>query len=107
MLSQIRESDVIVVDPGAVQALVRGNKSLLAAGILDAHGEFERGDVVLVEDTDRRRIACGISGYNSHDVHKIRQLRSDLIGSTLGYHYGDEVIHRDNLVLLTTSESAH
>ena len=71
LLSQIRETDVIVVDPGAVRALVQGNKSLLSAGILDAHGEFERGDVVLVEDKDKRRIACGISGYNSQDVHKI------------------------------------
>ena len=106
MLSQIRESDVIVVDPGAVRALVRGNKSLLPAGVVEARGVFGRGDVVLVEDADRNRIACGISGYNSHDVHKIRRLRSDLIDRTLGYHYGDEVIHRDNLVLLATSEPA-
>ncbi|MCY4654449.1 MAG: glutamate 5-kinase [Dehalococcoidia bacterium] len=106
MLSQIRESDVIVVDPGAVRALVRGNKSLLPAGIVDTHGDFKRGDVVLVEDTGKNRIACGISGYSSHDVHKIRRLRSDLISRTLGFHYGDEVIHRDNLVLLATSDSA-
>lgn len=107
LLSQIRETDVIVVDPGAVRALVQGNKSLLSAGILDAYGEFERGDVVLVEDRDKRRIACGISGYNSQDVHKIRRLRSDQIGQTLGYHFGDEVIHRDNLVVLASPEAAH
>ena len=107
LLSQIRETDVIVVDPGAVRALVQGNKSLLSAGILHAHGEFERGDVVLVEDKDNRRIACGISGYNSQDVHKIRRLRSDQIGQTLGYHFGDEVIHRDNLVVLASPEAAH
>lgn len=106
MLSQIRESDVILVDNGAVHALVEGNKSLLPAGIVDTRGDFKRGDVVLVEDTDKNRIACGISGYNSHDVHKIRRLRSDRIGQTLGYHYGDEVIHRDNLVLLAASETA-
>ena len=103
LLSQIRESDVIVIDPGAVHALVHGNKSLLPAGVLDTLGEFERGDVVLVEDTDKRQIACGISGYNSQDVHKIRRLRSDLIGPTLGHHYGDEVIHRDNIVILASS----
>ena len=107
LLSQIRETDVIVVDPGAVRALVQGNKSLLSAGILDAYGEFERGDVVLVEDGEKRRIACGISGYNAQDVHKIRRLRSDQIGQTLGYHFGDEVIHRDNLVVLAASEAAH
>ena len=106
LLSQIRETDVIVIDPGAVRALVRGNKSLLPAGVIDAKGDFERGDVVVVEDTDRRRVACGISGYNAQDVHKISRLRSDQIGPTLGYHYGDEVIHRDNLVVLAASEAA-
>ena len=105
LLSQIRESDVIVVDPGAVRALVHGNKSLLPAGIVGALGEFERGDVVLVEDADKRKIACGISGYNSQDVLKIRRLRSGQISPTLGYHYGDEVIHRDNLVILAVAEA--
>lgn len=106
LLSQIHESDVIVIDPGAVRALIEGNKSLLPAGVLDARGQFERGDVVLVEDPDSRRIACGISGYKSNDILRIRRLRSDRIGQTLGYHYGDEVIHRDNLVLLAASETA-
>ncbi len=105
LLSQIRESDVIVVDPGAVRALVHGNKSLLPAGIVGALGEFERGDVVLVEDADKRKIACGISGYNSQDVLKIRRLRSGQIAPTLGYHFGDEVIHRDNLVILAVAEA--
>ena len=105
LLSRIRESDVIVIDPGAVRALVNGNKSLLPAGVLDTQGDFERGAVVLVEAPDRRRIACGISGYNSRDILKIRRLRSDRIGQTLGYHYGDEVIHRDNLVLLETPQA--
>ena len=105
LLSQIRESDVIIVDPGAVRALVHGNKSLLPAGIVGALGEFKRGDVVLVEDANERKIACGISGYNSQDVIKILRLRSDQIGPTLGYHYGDEVIHRDNLVILAASEA--
>ena len=105
LLSQIRESDAIVIDPGAVRALVNGNKSLLPAGVLDAQGDFERGAVVLVEDPDRRRIACGISSYRSNDILKIRRLRSDRISQTLGYHYGDEVIHRDNLVLLETPQA--
>ena len=106
LLSRIRESDVIVIDPGAVRALVNGNKSLLPAGALDAQGDFERGDVVLVEDADRRQIACGISNYKSSDILKIRRLRSDRIPQTLGYHFGDEIIHRDNLVLLAPSETA-
>ncbi len=106
LLSQIRDSDVIIVDDGAVRALVRGNKSLLAAGVLDALGNFERGAVALIEDTDRRRVACGIAGYNSQDIQKIQGLRSDLIAPTLGYHYGDEVVHRDNLVILAAPSAA-
>ena len=100
LLSQIRDTDVIVIDEGAVRALVAGNKSLLPAGVMNALGDFERGDVVLIEDGDKRRVACGITGYNAQDIRKIRRLRSDLIGPTLGYHYGDEVVHRDNLVVL-------
>ena len=106
LLSQIRESAVIVVDDGAALALALGNKSLLAAGVLDALGNFERGDIALIEDTDKRRVACGISGYNSQDIQKIRGLRSDLIAPTLGYHYGDEVVHRDNLVILAAPDAA-
>jgi glutamate 5-kinase len=49
---------------------------------------------------DGRRIACGIANYSAEEIMRIRGLRSDRIEATLGHHYGGEVVHRDNLVLL-------
>ncbi len=103
LLSQMREPDAIVIDKGAVRALVRQNKSLLAAGVVESFGKFERGAVVKVLDDRKREVACGISNYSSEDIHSIRRLKSDLIEPTLGHYYGDEVLHRDNIVILARS----
>ena len=104
LLSQIRESASVVVDDGAARALLDRNSSLLAAGVVDSLGDFERGDVALVLDTNRRQIACGISNYSSLDIRHIRRLRSDRIQATLGHYFGDEVMHRDNMVILSKAE---
>ena len=100
LLSQMREADAVVVDGGAARALVHRNSSLLAAGVVDSFGEFDRGDVVMVVDTDRHQVACGIANYSSGDIRHIRRLKSDRIEPTLGHYYGDEVLHRDNIVIL-------
>ena len=100
LLSQMRESDAVVVDSGAARALLHRNSSLLAAGVVDSLGDFDRGDVVMVLDTESHQIACGISNYSSRDIGRIRRLRSDRIEPTLGHYFGDEVLHRDNIVLL-------
>ncbi len=101
LLSQMRHSDAVVIDPGAVRALVQQNRSLLAAGVVDSVGDFDRGDVVMVVDSDQHQVACGIANYSSEDILTIRKLRSDRIESTLGHYYGDEVVHRDNIVILS------
>jgi len=90
----------IVVDAGAAKVLRNDNRSLLAAGIKDVEGSFERGDAVAIVDPAGDRIACGITDYSSNDILRIRGVRSDKIESVLGHHYGDEVVHRDNLALL-------
>ena len=100
LLSQMRDSNAVVIDPGAVRALVDHHRSLLAAGVVDTVGQFDRGHVVMVVDPDRNPIACGISNYNAKDVQKIKHMRSDRIESILGHYYGDEVMHRDNIVVL-------
>ena len=69
-------------------------------GVLEAVGAFERGDIVSIVRPHRERIACGIANYAARDIGKIQGLRSDRIEETLGYHYGQEVVHRNNLVLL-------
>jgi glutamate 5-kinase len=90
----------LVVDAGARRALESGTKSLLAIGILEVVGRFEKGDVVGVRDPDGVEFARGLSNYSWSDVLQIRGLRTDQLRDALGgaVPYG-EVIHRDNLVL--------
>ena len=90
----------ILIDEGAVRALLAGGRSLLPVGVRSIDGRFERGDTVVVADLAGRQIACGIANYSSSDLALIRGQRSDRIAGLLGYHLGDEVIHRNNLVLL-------
>ncbi|MCS7276456.1 MAG: glutamate 5-kinase [Dehalococcoidia bacterium] len=90
----------IVVDEGAARALRSGRASLLPAGVKAVQGQFQRGDVVAVLDERGRRIACGIANYGAREVEAIRGIRSDHIEEVLGYAYGQEIVHRDNLVLL-------
>ncbi|HLB27296.1 MAG TPA: glutamate 5-kinase [Dehalococcoidia bacterium] len=90
----------IAVDAGASKALCEQRRSLLPAGVREVSGSFKRGDAVAITDGDGRRIACGIANYGADEILRIRGLRSDRIEATLGHHYGGEVVHRDNLVLL-------
>jgi glutamate 5-kinase len=99
MLSQPAKGGLFV-DPGAVLALRGQNKSLLPAGILKVEGDFERGDMVNIDTAEGERVACGISNYGSKDVAIIKGAHSDRIMELLGYEYGAEVVHRDNLVVL-------
>lgn len=87
------------VDLGAAQALRRGG-SLLPVGVHSASGRFERGDSVRVLDPDGREIARGLVNYASGDLQRILGHRSEDIEALLGFVYGDEVIHRSNLLLL-------
>ncbi len=100
MLSGISQRGQVTVDDGAVAALTEHHRSLLPAGVRRADGGFARGDAVFIADGSGRRIACGIANYSADDVQRIRGLRSGKIEETLGYHYGQEVVHRNNLVLL-------
>jgi glutamate 5-kinase len=93
----------ITVDAGAAAA-VRAGGSLLPVGITSIEGEFERGDTVAVFDNGAREIARGLVNYDAGDLRRIRGQRSDQIESSLGYSYGDEVIHRNQLVLRDQQE---
>jgi glutamate 5-kinase len=100
MLSGISQRGQVVVDDGAVTALQEHHRSLLPAGVRRADGDFARGDTVYIVDGSERRVACGIANYSAADIERIRGLRSGKIEETLGYHYGQEVVHRNNLALL-------
>jgi glutamate 5-kinase len=93
------EAGVLTVDQGAVQALKRGS-SLLPAGIVKITGDFDRGETLSVYTPEGHEFARGLVNYNSLDCVKIRGHHSSEIEAILGYFYGDEIIHRDNLVLL-------
>ena len=100
MLGAISQRGEVTVDAGAAQALKTQKRSLLPAGVKSVDGDFRRGDIVYILDAGRRRIACGIANYHSADITRIQGLQSDSIPAILGYHYGQEVVHRNNLVLL-------
>jgi glutamate 5-kinase len=89
----------LVVDAGAVAALAEG-KSLLPAGVTRVDGEFERGDAVAIVDQEGAEIGRGICAYGAGDSRAIAGRRSAEIGDILDYRGRDEMIHRDNLVLM-------
>jgi glutamate 5-kinase len=89
----------LTVDAGAARALA-GGRSLLPAGVRQVDGQFERGDPVIVLGPDGGKLARGLSAYASTDAQKIAGHRSDEIEAILGWHGRDEIIHRDDLVLL-------
>jgi glutamate 5-kinase len=90
----------VTVDRGAAAALRKQNKSLLPAGITQVEGNFRRGDVIDVIDNAGTRIGSGITNYSSDDLDRIKGAKSSEIADVLGYEYGDEVIHKDNLALV-------
>jgi len=89
----------LVVDAGARVALESGVKSLLAIGIVDVVGDFDKGDVVGVRDPEGREFARGLTNYPAPDARQIRGLRTEQARQAIGFALYDEVIHRDNLVL--------
>jgi len=100
MLSRLACKGKLIIDDGAVLALEKQNRSLLAAGIVGVEGEFERGDVVDIFDSKGSQIGCGIPNYSSKDITVIKGAHSAAISGLLGYEYGAEVIHRNNMVLV-------
>ncbi|HPF27685.1 MAG TPA: glutamate 5-kinase [Steroidobacteraceae bacterium] len=95
----LKPAGAITIDAGAVTALLAG-KSLLPAGVVRALGRFDRGDTVSVLTPDGAEIARGIIAYSDVDAARILGKRSSEIASLLGFRGRDEMIHRDDLVLL-------
>jgi glutamate 5-kinase len=90
----------LTVDAGALRAIVNQGKSLLSIGITAVSGDFRSGNSVRVLGPDGSEVARGLSHYSSSEVQVIRGRKSEEIESLLGYSSYDEVVHRDNLVLL-------
>jgi glutamate 5-kinase len=90
----------LVVDDGARRALVERGKSLLPTGIVAVEGRFEEGDMVAVRTASGSEVARGLANFGSADVKRILGRKTSEISQILGRKSPDEVIHRDNLVLL-------
>ena len=95
----LKPAGSISVDAGALGALLKG-RSLLPAGVICATGHFERGDTISVLAADGQEIARGITAYSDQDAARIMGRRSGEIEGILGFRSRDEMIHRDDLVLL-------
>jgi len=96
----LKSKGKIRVDEGAKKAIEKGGKSLLPAGITAVEGSFQIGDGVELVDPDQKVFAKGIVNYNRNEVEKISGQKTSEIEKILGYKYYDEIIHRDDLVLL-------
>jgi glutamate 5-kinase len=100
MLAEARNSEgALEVDAGAIKALKSGG-SLLPVGIVGSIGNFQRADIVHVVDKSKKNIALGMVNYSSVDLEKIIGLQSNEIEQVLGYTYGMEVIHHNNLLFI-------
>jgi glutamate 5-kinase len=95
----LRPAGAITIDAGALRALLEG-KSLLPAGVTGARGRFERGDTVSVLTAEGAEVARGIVAYSDADAARIMGRKSSEIEQLLGFRGRDEMIHRDDLVLL-------
>jgi glutamate 5-kinase len=90
----------VVLDAGAVEAILKKGKSLLASGIREIAGKFEAGDAIRCLTPDGKEIAKGLTNYSASEMIRIKGIHSSQIEKKLGYKSTDEVIHRDNLVIL-------
>lgn len=90
----------LFIDNGAKKAVCENGRSLLPSGITEVEGNFEVGDSVSGFDNAAEEVFRGLTNYSSQEIEKIKGLRSSKIEEILGYKFYDEVIHRDNLVLL-------
>jgi glutamate 5-kinase len=90
----------VVVDEGAKKAIAQKGKSLLPSGVVKVRGAFDRGDPVSCLGPRGKEFARGLVNYSATELEKIKGLKTQQIETALGYKYSDEIIHRDDLVLL-------
>lgn len=100
LASHLQVKGRLVLDDGAVKVLKQSGRSLLAVGVKSVSGNFQRGEVVSCVDLNNVEIARGLVNYSAEEARMIAGRSSDNIESILGYVDDEELIHRDNLVLV-------
>jgi glutamate 5-kinase len=98
----LRPAGAVHIDDGALRALQDG-RSLLPAGVTGTLGRFESGDTISVLSAGNIEVARGVAAYSDSDTARIMGRRSTEIAGLLGYRGRDELIHRDDLVILRTT----
>ena len=100
-----RSKGELVIDAGAAHAVSQRGKSLLPAGIVEVRGKFGIGDPVAFVDEEGRELARGLVAYAADEIRRIARRPAREISQVLGYSNGDEVVHRDDLVLVSDPSS--
>lgn len=100
LAGQLQLRGTLVIDDGAVEVLRRQGRSLLPVGVREVRGSFSRGDLVRCVTSTGQEVARGLVNYPADEIAKIAGVSSDQIAAVLGYRDRDELIHRDNMVVL-------
>jgi glutamate 5-kinase len=100
LAGQLQARGSLTLDDGAVRVLREQGRSLLAVGVCGVKGSFSRGEAVVCLDRSGREVARGLANYSAQETERIMGQPSSRIESMLGYVDEEELIHRDNLVLL-------
>ncbi len=96
----LRPRGDLILDDGAARAIREGGRSLLPAGVIGVRGAFAPGDAVVLRSADGTEIGRGLTRYGTADAATLAGARTDEIRARLGFHGGDEIVHRDDLVLV-------
>ncbi|MBW2464001.1 MAG: glutamate 5-kinase [Deltaproteobacteria bacterium] len=95
----LKAQGTIIVDPGAARALAEAKRSLLPAGVIGVRGDFEAGDAVEIVTVEGRQVARGLARYSTRDIACLAGARTGEIEARLGRYGGDEIVHRDDMVV--------
>lgn len=100
LASHLQTRGILMLDDGAVRVLCQGGRSLLPVGVKAVSGKFRRGEIVSCTDGNGREVARGLVNYDADEARAIAGRSSDRITEVLGYISDEELIHRDNLVIV-------
>lgn len=91
---------IVILDGGASKSLLEHGSSLLAIGIKQVHGTFERGAIIQLKTENNETVGVGLANYSSQEIQQLMGNKSNKFQEILGFTMGDEIIHRDDMVLL-------